>query len=509
MVNEAGEKVFLEGVGLGNWLLPEGYMWKFGEYGDRPRKIEKVVSDLIGEEHAEEFWNEFRRNYITEADIREIARLGFNSVRPALNSRIFLKESDGIEFIEDGFLLIDSLISWCSKYNLYVIIDMHGAPGGQTGANIDDSPNDEPELFMNEKYQDQLVALWVRIAERYKDEPVVAAYDLLNEPLPEVTGAAEKYKHLLVPLYRRLIAEIRTVDDRHMISIEGFNWSNNWSLFDKPLDDNAFYQFHYYCWDRPDNLNNIDYYLKKRGELNTPVWVGETGEQGKTIYWATGQYFRTNNVGYSFWPWKKMDTQNTPYSIVKPEYWDLVAEYTKGGVRPDSAVASKAFAQLLENIKFENCIFFQDVVNVFFNRVPAKIQAENYGHDGYNVSYFVQDTAQRAQTYRVRESVLIKVLDEEVDGRSTHQYVELKESEWLVYKFRNQEEGLFKISWRTATDVLTEVTFLLNDVPINLKVQNKEWATLDVGEFELKEGDHQIKLNVQSGTLKLDWINIE
>lgn len=48
IVNEAGHSIFLKGVGLGNWLLPEGYMWKFGSMGDRPRKIEKVVADLIG-----------------------------------------------------------------------------------------------------------------------------------------------------------------------------------------------------------------------------------------------------------------------------------------------------------------------------------------------------------------------------------------------------------------------------------------------------------------------------
>lgn len=69
---------------------------------------------------------------------------------------------------------------------------MHGAPGGQTGQNIDDSPNDLPEAFMEEKYQDKLEGLWVKLATKYKDEPVVAAYDLLNEPLPVVTGSAEK-----------------------------------------------------------------------------------------------------------------------------------------------------------------------------------------------------------------------------------------------------------------------------------------------------------------------------
>ena len=75
IVNDFGEKIYLKGVGLGNWLLPEGYMWKFGNLGDRPRKIEKVIVDLIGNEKAQNFWKAYRQNYITEADIKRIAEL--------------------------------------------------------------------------------------------------------------------------------------------------------------------------------------------------------------------------------------------------------------------------------------------------------------------------------------------------------------------------------------------------------------------------------------------------
>jgi len=111
-----------------------------------------------------------------------------------------------------------------------VIIDIHTAPGEQSDANIDDSPNDIPGLFIEKKYQDQLVNLWAKIAGRYKDEPVVAAYDLLNEPLPIGTGAADKYKHLLEPLCQRITVEICKVDPKHIITLEGFNWANDWSL---------------------------------------------------------------------------------------------------------------------------------------------------------------------------------------------------------------------------------------------------------------------------------------
>jgi len=510
IVNEAGNKIYLKGVGLGNWLLPEGYMWKFGGLGDRPRKIEKVVADLIGNEKAAAFWKVFRQNYITEADIKRIAELGFNSVRPALNSRLFLTEGASPVYIEEGFKLMDSLVSWCTKYKLYVIIDMHGAPGGQTGANIDDSPNDIPELFIEKKYQDQLVDLWVKIAQKYKNEPTVAAYDLLNEPLPTGTGAASKYKHLLVPLYQRITTEIRKIDQKHMITLEGFNWSNDWSLFDKPFDKNVFYQFHYYCWNKPDNLNSIDEYIKKREVLNTPIWVGETGEKGNAIYWATSQYFAANNIGFSFWPWKKMDTENTPYSINKPDNWDLIAAYTRGGTKPDALIAQIAFNQLLENIKISNCKYFEDVTNAILTRVPAKIEAENYGFDGFNRSYFVLDSAKKSAFYRINEPVKILSDSKDKDQFWSEQSIELQKTEWVVYHFESLNNHKHPLKIRaSASNLPAQLTMWINNKKIKTMLTNNGWTETNLGNFKLKKGNNKVKILVRSANLKLDWIQFD
>ncbi|MDZ4329759.1 MAG: cellulase family glycosylhydrolase, partial [Flavobacterium sp.] len=510
MVNESGEKIFLKGVGLGNWLLPEGYMWKFGGLGDRPRKIEKVVEDLIGKEKATHFWKTYRQNYITEADIKRIAELGFNSVRPALNSRLFLTKGENPVYVEEGFQLMDSLVSWCKKHKVYVIIDMHGAPGGQTGANIDDSTNDIPELFIDKKYEEQLINLWVKIAQKYKDEPTVAAYDLLNEPLPKATGAAEKYKHLLVPMYKRITAEIRKVDTKHMITLEGFDWSNDWSVFDKPFDSNVFYQFHYYCWARPDNLNNIDEYLIKRKEFNTPIWVGETGEKGNAIYWATTQYFEANNIGFSFWPWKKMDTKNTPYSIKKPANWDLISEYTKGGDKPDSLIAEKAFNDFLENIKLANCDYFEDVTNAIFNRIPGIIEAENYGHEGYNRSYFVLDTLKKSKFYRKNEPVQIQLDSEVKDQFLSEQSVELQKTEWLVYNFESLESREYQLTLRASARIEpSTIIILVNGKKYHFTINNKNLDNVKAGNVYLKKGENRAQIFVKSNTLKLDWLKFE
>src|SRR5205085_9102715 len=110
------------------------------------------------------FWTTFRKQYISEADIKRIAELGFNCVRPALNARLFLSEGEAPIFVNEGFELLDNLVAWCKRAGIYVIIDMHAAPGGQTGQNIDDSARDEPELFTDRKHQDGLLELWVKIA---------------------------------------------------------------------------------------------------------------------------------------------------------------------------------------------------------------------------------------------------------------------------------------------------------------------------------------------------------
>jgi endoglucanase len=510
IVDESGEKILLRGVGLGNWLLPEGYMWRFGKACDRPRRIEKLINELTGDEYSKRFWAEFRKNYITEADIKRISELGFNSVRPALNARLFLTEGENPVFIEEGFELLDNLVKWCGKYDIYVIIDMHGAPGGQTGQNIDDSSNDEPELFKDEKNQKRLIELWMKIAGRYKDSPTVAAYDLLNEPLPRRTGAEEKYKNQLEPLYKKITAAIRQVDKKHMITLEGTDWSNDWSVFTKLFDDNVFYQFHYYCWDRPDNLKSISEYLAKRDKFNVPIWVGECGEQGNTIYWGTTQYFEKNNIGWSFWPWKKIDAVNAPYSIKKPRQWDAIIDYTKGKTKPPREQAQKTFDELIENIKLENCVYFPDVINAIFRRVPGKIEAENYGHDGENKSYFVKNTDLKSSYYRVSEPVPVELIDAESKARRSEQYIKLNADEWTAYKAHAPKAVQYSVAVRVkAENIPASFVFSLNGQTQDTVITKTGWNDINLKPLKLTEGNNDIKFLVSSGTVYFDWIDIK
>src|SRR6266581_7410596 len=133
-----GKPLLLRGINLGNWLLPEGYMFKF-KTTNSPRLIKTAISELVGEDEARRFWKTYRDNYITREDIRFIKQSGFNSVRVPFSYRLFVSDATVPRLDGPGYELLDRVVDWCRREGLYVILDMHAAPGGQTGDNIDDS----------------------------------------------------------------------------------------------------------------------------------------------------------------------------------------------------------------------------------------------------------------------------------------------------------------------------------------------------------------------------------
>lgn len=508
IINGQGEEILLRTVGLGNWLLPEGYMWKFGKDGDRPRKIEKLIADMIGEQKAAEFWRTFRQNYITEADIARIKELGFNGVRPAMNWRLFMDENG--KFKKEGFRLIDNLVEWCKINDVYIILDIHGAPGGQTGANIDDSPNDFPELFSEPENQELFIKLWVELAKRYRHEPIILAYGLINEPLPKKFS---QFNDQLEPLYQRTTEAIRKVDPHHIISLEGANWSTDFSIFGEPFDGNLIYQFHKY-WSLPDT-KSIQEYLDFREQYNVPIYNGESGENNVSWYWACYQLYEDYNIGWLFWPWKKMDTENTPYSITKPEGWDKIAAYSRGGEKPNAEDAEAILNQFLENIKLENCEYYDDVVTAIFRRVPARIEAENYGHLGQGNSYVIKDETQLSQHYRVNEPVPIVVLAEDTTRHSrrdaTEYGVRLKAGEGLNFQVNTPIDRVMKIIVKVKAVTERPIMFMaLDQKPVQLSqnYSTTQWFFNQSSPMTYKIGSHDLKLMVDRGEVIVDWIEV-
>ena len=358
IVNGRGEEILLCGMGIGNWLLPEGYMWKFAGRYNRPSTIEGLVRHLCGSEFAARFWKTFRENYITEADVRAMAEAGFNSVRLPVNWRVVMEDEPGIRWREDGFALIDRFLDWCEKWKLYVCLDLHGAPGGQTGHNIDDSWDDIPRLLTDTESdsREKTIALWQEFARRYRDRWIVGMYDLLNEPVRTPTEGTKELPDLseeLRAFYRDCIRAVREIDTRHMFSLESVFWASRSDFFTERFDDNAAAHFHrYWC---PPELSVLTGFLDVRERLGLALYLGETGENDPRWFAAMYPLALANDIGLNVWPWKKMETGSSPCSIRKPAGWDWITGFTAGGDRPSYARAQAIFDEYLENIRFENC----------------------------------------------------------------------------------------------------------------------------------------------------------
>ena len=177
-----GKPFILRGINLGNWLVPEGYMFKLRDVNS-PRMINQALSELIGQAAVDSFWKAYTNNYITSGDIHYLKSIGVNSIRVPFNYRLFTSEKYlGESNPNHGFELLDRLVNWCKKEQLYILLDMHCAPGGQTGDNIDDGAG-YPFLFESEQDQQLTISIWKRIASHYSNETIIIGYDLLNEPI--------------------------------------------------------------------------------------------------------------------------------------------------------------------------------------------------------------------------------------------------------------------------------------------------------------------------------------
>ena len=354
-----GTKFFIQGINLGNWLNPEGYMFFFGNTNCF-RRINEAFCEMVGPDFTAWFWQEFKKNYITRDDIAYIKQTGMNSIRIPFHYKLFTDEDYmGLNSRQNGFELIDQLLDWCRAEGLYVIFDMHAAPGGQTGDNIDDSYG-YPWLFESEESQSLCCDLWKKIAARYANDAIVLGYDLLNEPIPSHFSHLNKF---LEPFYKRCTAAIREVDKNHIILLGAANWNSNFSVFsDWKFDDKIMYTCHrYWC----DTLqHNIQDYVDFRNKVNLPMYMGETGENTDEWVAAWTRLMERNNIGWHYWPYKKMARGACMMIIPRPENWDKVVEYTRKDrssfakireARPDQDLVRKAMTDLLENMKFANC----------------------------------------------------------------------------------------------------------------------------------------------------------
>lgn len=358
-----GERLHLKGVNLGNWLLPEGYMFKMRNCNS-PRKIDQAIRELIGNTATTAFWDDFLENYVTEADIKWLSEAGVNLIRLPFDYRL-LTHDDFLGRDMHGYTYLDRAIDWCGKYNIYVLLDMHAAPGGQTGDNIDNSDG-YPWLMVDEGAQEQTCDIWRDIAKRYADNTTVIGYNLLNEPIPHYFKD-DQLQPYLEPLYKKITKAIREVDTDHIVFLGGAVWETDFSVFSEPFDDKLAYTFHKY-W-MPPEQKQIQEYVDFRDKYNVPLLMGESGENEDAWVQDFRELLDRNDIHWTFWPYKKMDNTRGPMNFDKPDGYDRFTQYAEsdrssfGKIRAlkdsiDGITQKEIIAvlkQFTENSKFENC----------------------------------------------------------------------------------------------------------------------------------------------------------
>lgn len=362
LVKPDGSKLFIRGTNLGNWLNPEGYMFGFSKTNS-PRFINEMLCQMVGDDAAADFWEAFKQNYITKADIDFIASTGANTIRLPFHYKLFTDEDYmGRASGHDPFGIFDRVIGWCRDNGLYLILDMHDAPGGQTGDNIDDSYG-YPWLFESERAQKKFCDIWGKIAARYANEPIILGYELMNEPIAHYFDNKEELNSRLEALYKKGVAEIRRHDRNHIILLGGSQWNGNFEPFtDWKFDDKIMYTCHRYGGDpTPEAIGSIIAFRDKTG---LPMYMGELGHNSSEWHRGFCKTLEENNIGYTFWPYKKLG-DSCMMGIEKPQEWEKIIKFSEGprssyaeirDNRPETATVRKALDDFIRNCRLENCV---------------------------------------------------------------------------------------------------------------------------------------------------------
>jgi endoglucanase len=284
IVDPEGSEVILRGVGIGGWMTMENFITGFPANEEAMRD---ELREALGEAGYARFSEGHLESFFAEEDLRFISSIGLNSIRVPLNYRYFEDDLQPFHLKEDGFRHLDHIIELCHQYGIYVIIDLHAAPGYQNQDWHCDNPTHKAFLWQHRHFQDRVVWLWEIIADRYKDRPQVAGYNPLNEP-------ADPSETRLVPFYDRLIEAIRSIDPNHILFIDGNRYSNDCHLLPEPWP-NTIYSIHDYAL--PGLIDGGPYPGLSRGKYvdrgvleeillekiapirqhGIPIWVGEFG----------------------------------------------------------------------------------------------------------------------------------------------------------------------------------------------------------------------------------------
>jgi len=550
IVNDNGP-VILRSIGTGNWMIMEGYMMQSTSAGiDTHTKYRLKLNETIGKERTDEFFDTWTANHFTKTDLDSMKVWGFNSLRVALHYKTLTlpieaekRNSEGVlqnTWLEVGFEKIDELLSWCAENEMYLILDMHGAPGGQgKNASISDYDPSLPSLWESEENKEKLIALWIKLAERYKESPWIGGFDMINEP----NWAFEGSKHPngcdcqnnddIWDLHERIIKAIRTVNSNHMVYVSGNCWGGNYNSFDKHslknADANMAITFHKY-WNS-NNDNALDKWIAMRNTYQLPLWMSEGGENSNTWFSDCIALYEKHHIGWSWWPVKKSKINNVLKVTTDKNYIDLMDSW-KANTPLSADQTYEAVMGYADNHRIENCTVAKDVIYAMTKQVKSNdtepfknhtagqaILFADYdmGRDGYayydvvSADYHVDDGTDRANWnsgfYYRNDGV-------DIGNFEGTPYVGWTEKgEWMQYTINIPDEGHYNFVINSAAEekggaLKIEVAGKGIHEEIELPTTNtlENWEALTSAPVSLPKGTVKIKIYIEkAGSNLLDF----
>lgn len=296
IVNQRGEPVRLRGVNVGGWMNMEDFM---NGFPGAEHRLRATMAEVLGEQKAHFFFERLLDHFFNEEDVAFLKSVGVNVIRLPFNYRHFERDDRPFQYLEAGFERLDRAVRWCARHGIYVILDFHAVQGWQNPDWHCDNANRLVLLWDNPHFQDRFVALWVEIARRYRGNPTVAGYDLVNEPCTRIRYVSTPYRpnwEGMNALYRRVIGAIRAVDPDHILFIEGDGFSTCFAGLDAPFDDNVVCASHHYTaptggpgpypgviqgqyWDKDALRHEFEAHegTQYARQHNIPLFVGEFG----------------------------------------------------------------------------------------------------------------------------------------------------------------------------------------------------------------------------------------
>lgn len=542
IVDAQGQNVVLRGMGLGNWMLQEPYMMDASGLVDNQQQLKTKIAELVGPNHLTVFYDAWLTNSLREADVAALAAHGFNSIRLPMHYNLFTLpiEQEPVPgentWLTQGFNLVDDLLRWCETHQLYLILDMHGCPGGQGHDKpIADYNPPAPSLWESAANRDKLIALWREIAGRYANRKWIGGYDLINEPNwtfennANLNGCADQTNAPLRQLQIELTTAIREVDPNHLIVIEGNCWGGNYNGILPSWDPNLVISFHKY-WDAP-TAESLQSRVALRDQWNMPLWLGETGENSNEWFRDVVQAAEQLNIGWAWWPWKKIGAISGPVTIPKPAGYQAILNYWRNtGPKPSTNAAFNGLLALAQAAQFGNCVQHPDVFDALLrpntqgltlpfqsNSVPGVVFAAQYDLGRPGEAYHDQSTnnpANRGGAYR-NDSVDIES-NSDTPPTIGYDVGWLEPGDWMKYTVTPVAPGPYAVSARVATATAggsfflevagRNVTGIIN-APATGGWQ--AWATLPARVFTNAQPMSSFKLRVVSGEFNLNWLRFD